>query len=331
MYEALKRSYSLLPKKTFHHKIQDVNNNSLQDTNFLNPYIQQYLAYISVERNLSSHTYDAYEADINKYVQHLISRGVTNVHDITEEDVESFADYLEYMAPSSIARSIISIRNMHKFFYEENISHYDPARNVKPPKTPERLPKALSVDEIQRLLDTTNGDDIISMRDKALLEIMYGTGARVSEAVNITIDDIDLHESSIRLFGKGKKERVLPLGSYAKTALETYLVRSRPALSAKGKGNSYVFLNKRGNQLSRQSVWEIIKTRSKKAEIEKDISPHSLRHSFATHLLHGGADIRVVQEMLGHTSVTTTQIYTYVTVDTLREVYALAHPRALHQ
>lgn len=292
--------------------------------------LSQYFAHLSVERGLSKNTIAAYRRDIDKYYQHLLSRSVTKLEDVTRDDVASFVEFLGAMSPASLARSLISVRSFHAFLYDEGMTSANPAFDVAPPKLPQRLPKALAVEEVEALIDAAGiGDSPVALRDKALLEILYGTGARISEAVSLTADDIDVENRSIRLFGKGRKERIVPLGKYALDALEAYMVRARPALAAKGKGNSALFLNKRGNPLSRQSAWEIIRRAAERAGIERDVSPHSLRHSFATHLLSGGADVRVVQEMLGHASVTTTQIYTKVSVDTLREVYASSHPRAV--
>jgi integrase/recombinase XerD len=200
---------------------------------------------------------------------------------------------------------------------------------VSPPRPPARLPKAISIEDVERLLSAASlGDTPASLRDRALLEVLYGAGARISEAVGLDVDDIDAQEGVVRLFGKGGKERLVPLGSYAAEAVSAYLVRGRPALASKGKGTAAIFLNQRGGRLSRQSAWSTLRAAAERAGLSGHLSPHTLRHSFATHLLDGGADVRVVQELLGHASVTTTQIYTMVTVQRLREVYAQSHPRA---
>lgn len=306
------------------------NDNGRRVTSPFSSALRQFFGHLSVERALSTNTLAAYRRDLKKYVTHLENRGVNQLEKITEEDVESLPESLETMAPASVARCVVAVRTFHKFLYDEGILEKNPAAFAHPPSTPQRLPKALSIEEIQALLDAKSADDPISLRDRALLEILYGTGARISEAVNLTADDIDTESGFIRYFGKGRKERIVPLGSYAVTALEAYIVRARPVLAAKGSGTSVLFLNKRGRPLSRQSAWGIIQEASEIAGLGKKVSPHSLRHSFATHLLQGGADVRIVQEMLGHSSVTTTQIYTRVTRDTMREVYATAHPRALH-
>lgn len=246
------------------------------------------------------------------------------------------------LATSSAARTLVAVRGFHRFLAAEGLTHHDPAQAVAPPAPQARLPKAISLQAVERLLEGAHrpgetSDTPVSLRDRALLEVLYGTGARISEAVGLDLDDLDLDGSDrdgqgerdavVRLFGKGSKQRVVPLGSYAVRALQDYLVRGRPALAQKGTGTPAVFLNQRGRRLSRQSAWAAIQTAADRAGLDH-VSPHTLRHSFATHLLDGGADVRVVQELLGHASVTTTQIYTLVTVQQLREVYAQAHPRA---
>jgi integrase/recombinase XerD len=239
----------------------------------------------------------------------------------------------EGLASASAARAISAVRGLHRFAAREGLVAADVAADVKPPAPPKRLPKALDVDQVARLLAVGDDDTPLGLRDKALLEFLYGTGARISEAVGAAIDDIDLTgDPAALLHGKGGRTRLVPVGGYAKSALEAYLVRARPALAAKGRGTPAVFLNARGGSLSRQSAWTILHRAAAAAGLPIEgphaVSPHTLRHSYATHLLDGGADVRVVQELLGHASVTTTQVYTLVTVDRLREVYATAHPRA---
>jgi integrase/recombinase XerD len=218
----------------------------------------------------------------------------------------------------------------------EGVTANDNAARVKPPKPPRRLPKAITVAQIEALLQSSGPEatdedamalDPIKVRDRAILELLYATGARVSEVVSLDVDDL-VDQTMVRLFGKGSKERIVPVGSYAQRAVEAYLVRVRPVLAKLGKGTPAVFLNQRGSRLSRQSIWQIISDAAAAAKLGAEVSPHTLRHSFATHLLEGGADVRVVQELLGHSSVATTQIYTLITVDALREVYSTAHPRA---
>jgi integrase/recombinase XerD len=238
------------------------------------------------------------------------------------------------LAASSAGRAVVAVRGLHAYAAAQGLTAADPARAVKPPQPPRRLPKAISVAEVERLLVAASvGDGPVALRDRALLEFLYGTGARISEAVGLDVDDLDLTgEGAVRLAGKGGKERIVPVGSYARQALEAYLVRARPPMavrtgSARGAVPA-VFLNARGGRLTRQGAWMVLRAATERAGLGP-LSPHTLRHSFATHMLDGGADIRVVQELLGHASVTTTQIYTLVTAEKLREVYAAAHPRAL--
>ena len=253
------------------------------------------------------------------------------------EALRTGADGARPLASSSASRTVTAVRCWHKFLLAEGTTSQDPSATVRPPQPGRRLPKALSIEEVRRLLEAASIDDSpVSLRDRALLEVLYATGARISEAVGLVVDDLDADSRLLRLFGKGRKERVVPMGTYAWEALDAYRVRGRPALAEKGRGVPQVFLNTLGRPLSRQSAWAVLQQAAERAGLtgagastERHISPHTLRHSFATHLLAGGADVRVVQEMLGHASVTTTQIYTKVTVDHLREVYATSHPRAL--
>ncbi|MEW6935064.1 site-specific tyrosine recombinase XerD [Trueperella pyogenes] len=297
--------------------------------------IRQYLAHLGVERSLSRHTTSAYLRDLNHYVMHLRARAVPSFDKVSPDDAAAFVDYLReghsgtVFATSSVARMVTSVRKLHEFLVLEGRTASDPTVDLHPPKVGQRLPKAITVEQMAVLIEAASfADDAIALRDRALVEVLYGTGARVSEAVGLTGDDIDLDGATIRLFGKGRKERILPLGQYAIAALEAYLVRGRPALAAKGAGTTSLFLNTRGKPLTRQAAWGAIQTIAERAGIA-DVSPHTFRHSFATHLLQGGADVRIVQEMLGHSSVTTTQIYTKVTTQTLRETYVSSHPRAV--
>ena len=220
------------------------------------------------------------------------------------------------------------MRGLHRFALREGWTSVDAAREVRPPVPARRLPKAISVSQVEALLAAPDADTALGLRDRALLELLYGTGARISEAIGLDVDDLDLDSGGVRLDGKGGKQRVVPVGSYARAAVDAYLVRARPQLAATGRGTPALFLNARGGRLSRQSAWTVLQAAVDKAGLTVDVSPHTLRHSFATHLLDGGADVRVVQELLGHASVTTTQVYTLVTVDRLREVWASTHPRA---
>jgi integrase/recombinase XerD len=238
------------------------------------------------------------------------------------------------LTASSAARTVVAVRGFHRFLLLEGLAPTDPAQEVRPPTSPKRLPKAIPLADVESLLEAASfGGTPSAVRDRALLEFLYGCGARISEAVGLDVDDLLLEDDAdgglVRLRGKGSKERLVPVGRYAVDALQAYLVRIRPDLATRGRGTPAVFLNTRGGRLSRQSAWTVLQAAAERAGLAAHVSPHTLRHSFATHLLEGGADVRVVQELLGHASVATTQIYTRVTADTLREVYAAAHPRAL--
>ena len=308
-----------------------------------------YLDHLRVERGVSPHTASAYRRDLQRYTDFLAARGIEEPALVSAADVTAFAMSLREgepdpagegwrrppLAPASAARTVVAVRSLHRFALDEGVTTEDPAHAVSPPRPPRRLPKALSQTEVQAILDTPDTESPLGLRDAALLELLYGTGARISEAVGLDVDDVHRAVSTppdvpaaLRLLGKGSKERLVPLGRYARRALDDYLVRARPELVGRGRGTPALLLNARGGRLSRQSAWTVLRTSAERAGIDADVSPHTLRHCYATHLLDGGADVRVVQELLGHASVTTTQIYTLVTVDHLREVYLTAHPRA---
>lgn len=301
--------------------------------------LREYLAHLGVERGLSQHTLAAYRRDLERYVAYLQAEGVDSLADVREPHVTSYVEALRTgsdggsaLSASSTNRAVVAVRGWHRFEVREGRAATDPAAAVRPSGTIKRLPKAISLEEVERLLaGASAADGVLGLRDRALVEVLYGTGARISEAVGLAVDDVDLDADgpAVRLFGKGRKERVVPVGSYAVDAIGAYLVRGRPALASRGRGSASLFLNQRGNPLSRQSAWAVLQEAAARGKVTAHISPHTLRHSYATHLLAGGADVRVVQELLGHASVTTTQIYTLVTPDTLREVYAASHPRAL--
>ncbi len=286
-----------------------------------------YLDHLAVERGTARNTLDSYGRDLRRYAAHLAGKGVADLADVTEPLVGDFLATLREagLAASSAARTLVAVRGLHRFAHREGLTPHDPARAVRPPTPPRRLPKALPVDDVLKLLDGP-GDTPAQLRDRALLELLYSSGARISEVVGLDVDDVDATERTVLLDGKGGKQRVVPVGRPALQALDAYLVRARPTLAK--RGTPALFLNARGGRLSRQTAWHVLKTAAERAGIEAEVSPHTLRHSFATHLMEGGADVRVVQELLGHASVTTTQVYTLVTVNTLREVYATAHPRA---
>ena len=305
--------------------------------------VRSYLDHLVVERGLADNTLKSYRRDLRRYVAWLADHGVDGLDGVREETVTAFLIALREgdadhppLSAGSAARTVVAVRGFHKFAGREGISQVDPSAAVRPPAPAKRLPKALPLADIERILDAAGAPGTaLALRDRALLELLYGTGARISEAVGLDLDDLDLGEpdvaggGTVLLRGKGSKERMVPVGSYAREAVEAYLVRGRPELSSVGHGLPAVFLNARGGRLSRQSAWTVLVKAAERAGVTAEVSPHTLRHSFATHLLDGGADVRVVQELLGHASVTTTQVYTLVTVDSLREVYATAHPRAL--
>jgi len=319
--------------------------------------LRGYLDHLAVERGVARNTLLSYRRDLRRYLLFLAASGRRSVGEITATDVSEYlatlrtgSDGRPALAASSAARAVVAARGWHRFLLAEGTVGADPSRDVRPPAPARRLPKALPVDTVTKLLDTASGTDPRGLRDRALLELLYATGARISEAVGLDVDDVaDLGRtidapagapavSVVRLRGKGSKERLVPVGSYAVRAVQAYLVRGRPSLAAAGglgrSGAGALFLNNRGGRLSRQSAWQALQDTAQRAgitagnHVSGGVSPHTLRHSFATHLLEGGADVRSVQELLGHASVTTTQIYTLVTVDSLREVYATSHPRA---
>jgi integrase/recombinase XerD len=292
-----------------------------------------FLTYLAVEKGLSKNTLAAYRRDLLKFAQFAQAEG-HSLLDISEDTMHGFIAWLRglnsanSLGESSVSRAVVVLRNYSKFEGRENKS-LDRLANFAPPKIPKRLPKALTISEISRLINSVSTPDPAGLRNGALVELLYATGARVSEVVNLNVTDIEQMSQtlSVRIIGKGNKERVVPIGKFAREALDNYLVRVRPVW-VREKSNGALFLNTSGGRLSRQSAWTLISNSAKDLNISGDVSPHSLRHSFATHLLDGGADIRVVQELLGHASVTTTQIYTLVTIDLLREKYGQTHPRA---
>jgi integrase/recombinase XerD len=307
--------------------------------------VRTYVDHLVVERGLAENSLKSYRRDLRRYLAYLDGIGVTDLDQVTEQTVSGFLMALREgdgdhppLSATSAGRTVVAVRGFHRFAVKDGLAVADPSAGVRPPTPAKRLPKAVSLADVERLLEAASAPGtILALRDRALLEVLYGTGARISEAVGLDVDDLDLDlevdpgepQGTVLLRGKGSKERIVPVGSYARAAVEAYVVQARPALVSAGKGTPALFLNARGGRLSRQSAWTVIVKAADRAGISAEVSPHTLRHSFATHLLEGGADVRVVQELLGHASVTTTQIYTLVTVDSLREVYAAAHPRAL--
>ena len=298
--------------------------------------IRTYLDHLSVERGLAANTLTSYRRDLRRYQAYLDELGIESLDAVTEATVTSFLVRLREgdaehpaLSSTSAARTVVAVRGFHKFAVSDGLAKSDPAASVKPPSPAKRLPKALPLSDVEAILEAAGAaGTTLALRDRALLEVLYGTGARISEAVGLDVDDLDTVDGTVLLRGKGSKERLVPVGSYALEAVDAYLVRGRPELVAAGSGTAALFLNARGGRLSRQSAWAVLVRAAERAGVTRDVSPHTLRHSFATHLLDGGADVRVVQELLGHASVTTTQVYTLVTVDNLREVFATAHPRA---
>jgi integrase/recombinase XerD len=317
---------------------------------------ETYLRHVAIERGLSQHTLSAYRRDLAVFTSWLADAPVVESHGadraggssalrdvarLARADVSGFVTHLATrpegpLAPRSIARMLSSVRSFTAFAAGEGWLPLDPGTAVRPPKAPMRLPKAIPVEDMERLLGavSVDADDPVQLRDKALLELLYATGARISEAVGLSVDDVttlsdaDGELSVVKVTGKGNKQRIVPLGSFARAAIDAYLVRARPVFAARGPSTPALFLGARGSRLSRQSAWLVIQAAAAAADLEAHVSPHTFRHSFATHLLEGGADVRVVQELLGHASVATTQIYTMVTADMLRDVYQTAHPRA---
>jgi integrase/recombinase XerD len=298
--------------------------------------VRVYLDHLAVERGVAVNTIASYRRDLHRYLGYLEARAIAGIDAVDATAVSGFLAHLREgdeehppLSATSAARAVVAVRGLHRFALRDGLVAVDVAREVRPPAPPRRLPKAISLEEVERLLDAAGYEQTpLAIRDRALLELLYGTGARISEAVGLAVDDLDLPDRTVLLAGKGGKQRRVPVGSFAVASIEAYLVQARPLLAAAGRGTPALFLNSRGGALSRQSAWTVLRTAAERAGLAAGISPHTLRHSFATHLMEGGADVRVVQELLGHSSVTTTQIYTLVTVDRLREVYATAHPRA---
>jgi len=303
--------------------------------------VRTYLDHLAVERGLADNTLKSYRRDLRRYLSFLQSLGIEDLPGITEPTVAAFLMALREgdaehppLGAASAGRTLVAVRGFHRFCVRDGLAQSDPSAGISPPKPAKRLPKALSIVDVEAILEAAGAPGTaLALRDRALLEVLYGTGARISEAVGLDLDDLAVPEAgdvgSVLLRGKGGKERVVPVGRLACEAVAAYLVRARPELVAAGKGTPAVFLNARGGRLSRQSAWSVIVRAADRAGVRAEVSPHTLRHSYATHLLEGGANVRTVQELLGHASVTTTQVYTLVTVDSLREVYAAAHPRAL--
>ncbi|WP_184544138.1 tyrosine recombinase [Streptosporangium becharense] len=301
--------------------------------------LSSYLTHLAVERGLAANTLASYRRDLVRYVEYLRRRGRATFREVAQDDVAAFLTVLkegddkhQALVASSAARAVSAVRGLHRFALSRGVCPHDPAHDVRPPRQLRRQPRAISVDEVERLIAASGPDGApLTLRNRALLELLYGTGARISEAVGLTVDDVDLTAGAqrVRLRGKGGRTRLVPLGRFARDAMGAYLTGARPCIASRGRGGPGLFLNARGGRLTRQGAWEVLQAAAERGGLE-GVSPHMLRHSFATHLLDGGADVRVVQELLGHASVTTTQVYTQVTVDELREACVAARPRTRH-
>jgi integrase/recombinase XerD len=290
----------------------------------------EFLHYLTVERGLSVNTIDAYRRDLNNYILYLEkNENINDVNHISRGHIMNFLYKSKDSGKSAatIARMISSIRAFHQHAVRERAAYKDPSIHIETPKKEQNLPKVLSLEEVEALLSSPNMNKRQGLRDKAMLEMLYATGMRVTELIQLNVHDIHLTMGFVRCLGKGNKERIIPIGSIAKTAIEKYLNECRP-MYLKGKSEDALFLNHLGKRISRQGFWKILKKLSFSANIKKEMSPHTLRHSFATHLLENGADLRSVQEMLGHADISTTQIYTHVTKKRLKDLYASHHPRA---
>jgi integrase/recombinase XerD len=312
-----------------------VTNGAVTVANAIASDVERFLDHLAVERGLSANTLEAYRRDLRRYLGFLATWGIQEVHDVTDEAVGAYVvqltscthdDGLLYR-PASIARMLSAIRSFHRFELREGVTDHDPTLGIVPPKLPCSLPRPLSVQEVARLIDAPAQGEPVGLRDRAILELLYGAGLRISELTGLDVDDVDLEDGSVRVLGKGGKERDVPVGRYARDAVSSYLTAARPVF-ATARSRSALLLNQRGGRLTRQGVWQLVSRHVRGAGIRRRVTPHTLRHSFATHLLEGGADVRVVQELLGHASVATTQIYTLVTKEHLREVYFTSHPRA---
>jgi integrase/recombinase XerD len=295
--------------------------------------VERYLDHLRVERGLARNSVAAYRRDLQRYADHLAEVGIGDPREVEVEDLEAFVAWLRARpsaagrpyAAASVARMVVAVRGFHRFLAEEGETRRDPGAQLGIPAPSRPLPKALPVDTVARLLAAPTGEEPLARRDRALLELLYGAGLRISELTALDLDDLDPVERLVRVRGKGDRERIVPYGEVAAVALDGWLVQGRPALASRDPA---VFLNARGGRLSRQGAWQRVKASARRVGLDDRVTPHTLRHSFATHLLDGGADVRAVQELLGHASVTTTQIYTLVSRAALREAYERAHPRA---
>ena len=291
--------------------------------------LRSYFHYLELEKNVSPNTISAYNIDLKRYMSYLQSRGIDSLEQIGENEISDFLFKLrEYgLSPRSVARILSSIKMFHKFLIGDGITKKNPAENVEPPKLPKELPDVLNQDEVFKILDTPKTSEPLGLRNKAILETLYATGMRVSELLTLSQSDVFREEGIVKVFGKGSKERYIPIGKSALRWIEKYVKEVRPVIARKGEGKDILFLNAHGRPMTRMAIWNIVRTSTEQAGIKKDVHPHTFRHSFATHLLEGGADLRAVQEMLGHADINTTEIYTHIDREYLKEVHRTFHPR----
>jgi len=295
----------------------------------MNGLLDSFLEYLSVERGLAKNTIEAYKRDLKSYIYYLRKK---NIIDINSSNRAIIVAYLLQMqksgkASSSISRTCAALRSFYQFLFREHVISEDPTIDLDTPKLEQRLPKVLNTEEVEKLLSQPDITTPLGLRDKSMLELLYATGMRVSELISLSVEDVNLETGFLRCMGKGSKERIIPVGSIALEYLKEYLSSVRKQL-LNGKESKKLFFNRQGNPMTRQGFWKIIKKYSKQAGIYKKITPHTLRHSFATHLLENGADLRAVQEMLGHADISTTQRYTHLTQNRIKQIYDKTHPRA---
>jgi len=292
-------------------------------------HLRSYIHFLELEKNASPNTISSYKIDLNRYLAYLETNGIMLPNKIKEKDITAFLGLLREfgLSPSSVSRNLSSIKMFHKFLVGESVSKLNPADNIETPKLSKTLPDVLNQDEIEAILNQPNPVEPLAIRDKAILETLYATGMRVTEAITLKQSNVYKDEGIVRVFGKGSKERLVPIGKSALKWIERYLNEVRGNLSKQGRGRDVLFLNARGRPMSRMAVWNIVRTYTIKSGIKKAVHPHTFRHSFATHLLEGGADLRAVQEMLGHSDIATTQIYTHIDREYLKEVHRTFHPR----
>lgn len=292
-------------------------------------FIKEYLAALKVEKNLTQNTLSAYQRDLSAFLDYISDIGLTDLSEVESKNIISFFSLLKKLGlnQTTTARYFSSIRGFFKYLIRNDYIKSSPIEKMKAPKISRNLPTVLSFSEIDKILNSPSLEDKFGIRDKAILEVFYACGLRVSELINLKIVDLFLKENLIKVFGKGRKERLIPIGASAIASIENYLIQSRPFLKKNIKSENYLFLNNRGQKFSRMGIWKIVKKYIQQANINKDIHPHTFRHSFATHLIEGGADLRSVQEMLGHSDISTTQIYTHIDRDYIKKIHKLYHPR----